>query len=272
MKAAIDIEKLVQWTFREELRKGRPVWADIGFAIGNRTTRPGRIARIFARTPTADIGGMGYVPGAPCADACRVADAIGNLETEVRLSNRPEALRLFGEFATILADDALTAILSSTFNPQAIVVSNAAQGKRPNWRFDAPKPLQRFVPTAGRPRPLVYGIDTAGDLIELKRNEGRARKRDGEYTVALFPRSPLEWCNPSLLTIAEARAEYVAWHRAMSTLAFRLTGKLDAFEPMRPTIAAMPWLGVATVDPPPPKAVARYFGVRTNKAVETATN
>jgi hypothetical protein len=267
MKAAIDIEKLVQWTIREELPKGRSVSADIGFAIGRRPIRPGSIARSFGRTPTVDAGSMGYVPGEPCADARRVADAIGSLDTEVRLSDRSEALRLFGEFANIVADDALTAILSSTFNPQAIVVSNAAQGKRPNWRFDAPKPSQRFVPTKGRPRPLVYGIDTAGDLIELKRNEGRARTRDGEYTTALLPRSPLEWCDPSPLAIAEARAEYVAWYRAMSTLALRLSGKLDAFEPMRPTVTAMPWVGATTVDPP--KAATRYFGVRTNKAVET---
>ncbi|MDT4737220.1 hypothetical protein [Bradyrhizobium sp. WYCCWR 12699] len=269
MKAAIDVEKLVQWAVREELPKGRPVLADIGFAIGRSPIRPGSIARSLGRTPTIDIRSMGYVPGEPCADARRVADAIGRLDTEVRLSGRSEALRLFGELGNIVADDALIAILSSTFNPQAIVVSNAAQGKRPNWRFDPPKPHQRFVPTAGRPRPLVYGIDTAGDLIELKRNEGRARKRDGEYAIALSPRSPLEWCDPSPLAVAEARAEYVAWYRAMSTLALGLAGKLDAFEPTRPTVAAMPWLGVTSVDFLPPKSAARYVGVRTDKAVET---
>jgi hypothetical protein len=268
MRTVIDIEKLVQWTIREELPKGRPVSADIGFAIGRRAIRPGSIARSFGRTPTTGVGFMGYVPGEPCADARRVADAIANLDTEVRLSDRFEARRLFGEFVNIAADDALTAVLSSTLNPQAIVVNNAAQGKRPNWCFGAPKPLQRFVPTTGRPRPLVYGLDTAGDLIELKRNEGRARKRDGEYTIELLPRSPLEWCDPSPLAIAEARAEYVAWYRAMNTLALELTGKLDAFEPKRPTATAMPWLGVATVNFPPPRAVTS--GVRTNKAVETA--
>ncbi|MCS3499319.1 hypothetical protein M2189_001720 [Bradyrhizobium japonicum] len=271
MKAAIEVEKLVQWTIREELPKGRPVSADIGFAIGRRPIRPGSIARSFGRAQPIHIAPTGYVPGEPCADARRVAVAIGNLDTEVRLANRSEALRLFGEFASI-AGDAVTAILSSTFNPQAIVVNNAAQGKRPNWRFDRPKPHQRFVPTAGRPRPLVYGIDATGDLVELKRNEGRARKRDGEYTSALLPRSPLEWCNPFPLAIAEARAEYVAWYRAMSTLALGLTGKLDAFEPMRPTVKAMPWLGVPTIDSHSSTAVRGYLGVRSSNAIEiTAT-
>ncbi len=266
MKTAIDIEKLVQWVIRDEMPKGRPVSADIGFAIGRYPIRPGSIARSFGRTPTTGIGFMGYVPGEPCADARRVAEAIGSLDTEVALSDRVQALRLFGEFANI-AGDAVTAIMSSTFNPQAIVVNNAAQGKRPNWRFDAPKPHQRFVQTTGRPRPLVYGIDTADDLIELKRNEGRARKRDGEYTITLSPRSPLEWCDPSPLAIAEARVEYMAWHRAISTLALRLTGTLDAFEPMRPAVAPMPWLTAVTVDFPAPKSVATFCGVPT----ETAT-
>ncbi len=269
MKAAIDIEKLVQWAIREELPKGRPVSADIGFAIGRRPIRPGSIARSFGRTPTADIWSMGYVSGEPCADARRVADAIGSLDTEVRLSSRSEALRLFGEFGSI-AGDAVAAIMSSTFNPQAIVVNNAAQGKRPNWRFDAPSPYQRFVPTHGRPRPLVYGIDSAGDLIELKRNEGRARKRDGEYTLALSPQSPLEWCDPSPLAIAEARAEYVAWYCAINTLALRLASKLDAFEPLRSAAAPTPWLVVVAADYSEPKSVERHREVRAKKVVEAA--
>ncbi|MCK1367333.1 hypothetical protein [Bradyrhizobium sp. 62] len=268
MKAAIDIEKLVQWAIREELPKGRPISADIGFAIGRRPILPGSIARSFDRRPTADIWSRGYVPGEPCADAHRVADAIGSLDTEVRLSSCSEALRLLGEFGSI-AGDAVTAIMSSTFNPQAIVVNNAAQGKRPNWRFDAPSPKQRFVLTQGRPRPLVYGVDSAGDLIELKRNEGRARKRDGEYMLTLSPRSPLEWCDPSLLAIAEARAEYVAWYCAINTLALRLAGNLDAFEPLRSAAAPTPWLIVVPAGYSKAKSVKRNRELRASEVVET---
>ena len=106
-----------------------------------------------------------------------------------------------------IAGDAVDAILCATVNTQAIVISKSARGTRPRWQFDAPTRRQMFALTATKPRALVYGLDAAGDLVMLRRNEGRALKRDGEYNPFRSPRSPLQWCNPSPPSIADARAE-----------------------------------------------------------------
>lgn len=235
----IDIEKLVQWTVRDELPKGRPVSADIGFAIG-RAPRPFSIARNLSRAPR-EIDSLGFVPGEPHTDALAVSAAIAALDTEARFVDRVEVLPLFGDLAGI-AGDAVSAIMRASFNPQAIVLSLAAQGARPKWDFAHPVPRRMFVPTRTKPRPLVYGLDAAGDLVDMRKNEGRARKRDGEYTLAMSPRSPIEWCDPSPLKVADARAEYVAWHGALTALARDLAGKLLSFEPTPPAAPRMPWL------------------------------
>jgi hypothetical protein len=115
-------------------------------------------------------------------------------------------------------------------------------GKRPRWAFGCPRPYQTFVPTAGRPRPIVHGIDADGALVEMARNRGRKWKREGDYSLSMSPRSPIEWGDPAPLQIGEARAEYVAWHFALSSLARDLAGKLVMFEPSAPSAPALPWI------------------------------
>jgi hypothetical protein len=241
----IDIEKLLQWAVRDELPKGRPVSADIGFAIGH-ASRPFSMARNLGRAPR-EIDSLGFVPGEPHADAVVVSAAIARLDTEARFDDPDEVLPLFGNLAAI-AGASVTDIMSAKFNPQALVVNMAARGTRPEWNFAHPVPRRRFVPTKTKPRPLVHGIDGDGDVVEMMKNEGRARKRDGEYTLGMSPRSPIEWCDPSPLKVADARAEYVAWHSALIALAGDLAGKLSSFEPTLPAAPARPWLG--TLPPP----------------------
>jgi hypothetical protein len=242
MKKRIDIEKLLHWTIREELPKGRPVSADIGFAIGRRLRQ-----RAFSITRNLDyrpeVDSLGFVPGEPREDAERVSDSIARLPTSVPIASEHDARHLFGDIAGI-AEVSIPPLMASSFNQQALVISHASMGTRPKWKFAHPSPCQRFVPTAGagRPRAIVHGFDADGDLVELKRNEGRARKRDGEYTLAMSPRSPLEWQHPAPLQIGECRAEYVAWHAALVSLTVALAGQLVEFEPVAPSAAAMPWI------------------------------
>ncbi|WP_316179662.1 MULTISPECIES: hypothetical protein [unclassified Bradyrhizobium] len=88
-----------------------------------------------------------------------------------------------------------------------------------------------FAPTLkGRPRPIVYGTDDGGVTVELRKNEGRARKRDGEYTLAMSPLSPLDWHEPAPLHIGECRTEWVTWCNALDDLARTLAGRLATIE------------------------------------------
>ena len=238
----IDIEKLLQWAIRDELPKGRPVSADIGLTIGRRSRqRAFGIAHSLDHLPVVDP--LGYVPGAPHEDAEIIADAIGKLPTSVPIASEHDARHLFGDLVGI-AESSISSLMKSAFNQQALVTLHASMGTRPNWKFAHPSAHQMFAPTlgAGRPRAIVYGIDADGDLVELKRNEGRARKRDGEYSLAMSPRSPLDWQHPAPLHIGECRAEYVAWHSALALLATDLAGTLAEFEPMSPSATSLPWI------------------------------
>jgi hypothetical protein len=110
-----------------------------------------------------------------------------------------------------------------------------------------PEPRLRFYEAENargevRIYPLVIGTDEAGDIVTMKKNEGRARKRDGEYTIAMSPRSPIEWCDPMPLSVAHSRAEFVAWHTALSHLASVLDGALESFAPAPLALPLMPWL------------------------------
>lgn len=230
MKTKIDIEKLLQWAMRDELPKGQAVAASSWDIIT-------QYAALGVRVDVSRSGeGFGFVAGEPSDDALIVADAIKALDTSARFADVEDVLPLFGDFAGI-AGDAARAIASATFNVQAIVISNAALGKRPCWDFDHPTPLQMFAPTLnGAPRSIVYGKDRDGDLVEVRPGA------DGRYRLKTTPRSPINWHNPSPLQVGECRAEYVMWLAALRRLADDLDGKLDAFDVYPSDTPMFPWL------------------------------
>ena len=243
MKQQRDIEKLVQWAMREELPKGRAVSTSAWELL----TRYGQLGT------RVDGGGwrddLGYVPGDPHPDAILIADAIRAMNTEARFADRLDVVELFGDIAAI-AGDAVDALARATFNPQALVISHAVQSTRPKWEFCTPSPRREVVAmrdTMGRAidRPRVLGVDVDGDIVDLKPNgkRGRAAMRDGVYDLAMAPRSPLTWCDPAPISIAEARAEYLCWFDALAGLHHALLGALDDFEIVMPTtIRRMPWI------------------------------
>jgi hypothetical protein len=246
VKKAIDIEKLLQWAMREELPKGNAVTDDVGGIIARRF-RAGTLgiaASLSQRGGERDT--MGFVPGAPHEDAVRVGDAVHSLDDYARFKDRADVLALFGDLAGI-AGDAVDAILKASFDQRSIVISKAVQSTRPKWDFETPTPYRMMVPfrdAAGalRERPLVHGTDDAGDIVYLHPRRGRAAMRDGVYDVAMSPRSPLQWGNPSMISIGHARAEYVAWHTALVALATSLRDRLVEFEPTMPIVRAAPWI------------------------------
>ncbi|MBS0528676.1 MAG: hypothetical protein JSS22_04715, partial [Proteobacteria bacterium] len=228
-------EKLLQWVIREELPKGRRVDANPWDAV----TQYGALG---TRIDVSSHGGFSFVPGEPDDDALAVAAAIKQLDRSATILDPDDAIVLFGDIAPI-AGDAVRLVMEATYDLRALVISFAVRGARPDWEFDHPQPFQRFAPSSsGRARALVYGIDRAGDLIEVRRNSGRALKRDGEYPPHVSPRSPIDWLNPSPIEIAESRAEYFLWHGALVTLAADLAGKLTSHDCLPPSVPALPWL------------------------------
>jgi hypothetical protein len=237
VKTPIDIEKLLQWAIRDELPKGRRVEANAWDIVA-------QYAALGTRVDVSRHGGFGLVPGDPDDDALAVAAAIKRLDRAATIRDADDAMVLFGDIAPI-AGDAVRLVMETTYDLRALVISFAARGVRPDWQFDHPQPFQRFAPSSsGRARALVYGLDASGDLIEVRRNSGRALKRDGEYPPQFSPRSPLDWLNPSPIEIAESRAEYFLWHAALVTLADDLVGKLDSYDPRPPSLPVLPWLTV----------------------------
>jgi hypothetical protein len=241
MKKLIDIEKLVQWALRDELPKGRTVSASAWDLI----TQFGQLGTLIDTT-RGGSDGFGFVPGAPHEDAIKVAAAIERVADEARLPDSGEALGLFGDLAPI-AEDCAASLLVASFNPRAIVISRAIAGQRPVWEFETPTPYpihrqERSAAGSLRDVLLVKGLDADGDLVEMKPNRGRAVERDGMYSYAMAPRCPLQWNDPSLMSIGHARAEYVAWHGALVALAASIGDTLAEYMPTPPAARALPWV------------------------------
>jgi hypothetical protein len=244
MTKSIDIEKLVQWALLGELPKGRPVSAEIGYAIGRRHRRRPFALALAGALP--DIDALGFVPGAPHEDAVVVADAIAALPRDVPIASIDDARNLLGEFAAI-GEVAAQSLLKATFDPQSLVISFAIRGGRPPWRFEMSVPREtryEFRDAVGslRTRSYVEGYDDAGDLVLLHPNRGRAAMTRGLYDFARAPRCPLQWCDPSPLAVGHARAEYFAWHFGLCQLARVLERRLKAFEPLPPAARPLPWI------------------------------
>jgi hypothetical protein len=238
MKTGRSIENLVQWAMREELPKGRAV----------STSAWDLLTRFGALGTNVDGGGwrddLGYVPGDPHPDAETIGAAIRSLKSDARFEHRLDALELFGDLAAI-AGAAVDAVMRSTFNPQALVICHAVQSTRPKWDFPMPGPEQMMRPERNargelREVPLVHGVDDDGDLVEMK--SYRTAKARGLYDLAMLPRSPVVWCDPAPLSIAEARAEYLCWIDALGDLCTSLRGALQDFEPVMPQLSRLPWI------------------------------
>jgi hypothetical protein len=225
---------------REELPKGQSVSASPWQIVT-------QYCALGVRVDVSGYGdGLGFLAGEPHPDALIVAEAIRALG-DARFADRVEVLPLFGDLAAV-AGGAADAILGASFDQRGIVISHATMGTRPKWKFDEDaKPRQMFVESINerdevRVLPLVHGVDADGDEIAVRKNRGRARMRDGEYNAMMFPRSPLEWCDPMPISIAHSRAEFVAWHAALAHLANVLDGALKSFAPAPLALPLMPWL------------------------------
>jgi hypothetical protein len=248
-KKPIDIEKLLQWVMRDELPKGRPVTADPEYLIGR--PRPGTFRAPRAHTGVHDDS-LGFVPGMPCDDASRVAEALRGLDNRARLADVDDARCLFGETIRPIAAEAIASLMTASFEMRTITLKHAVMGTRPAWQSDHPVPTQLKVASRDargwlRERPLVHGIDEDGIVVMLL--PGRTKRERQVYDLDKSPRSPINWCSPSPLDIGHMRAEYLTWYIALEHLSRELAGRLDGFEVLPPAVARRPWETGQTPDP-----------------------
>jgi hypothetical protein len=248
-KKPIDIEKLLQWAMRDELPKGRPVTADPEYLIGR--PRPGTFRAPTAQTNMHDDS-LGFVPGLPCEDATRVAEALRGLDNCARLADVDDARCLFGGAIRPIAGEAIASLMTASFEMRTITLKHAVMGTRPEWYSDHPTPAQLKVAYRDargwlRERPLVHGIDEDGIVVMLQ--PGRTKRERQVYDLDMSPRSPINWCSPSPLDIGHMRAEYLTWYVALDMLARDLADRLDAFEVLAPAVARRPWETGQTPEP-----------------------
>lgn len=210
MKKSIDIEKLVQWAFREELpKKPYPIsdfWArliELGTRVDDSCTsdQPG----FLSDTP-------------PHPDALKVSHVVRTLE-DVAVDIDLSRAALMGELACWLKDDQVTR-LSLRFQTQALVTTHAIMATRPQWDVGE----VRLVRVNGRNnKPVVCGI-TAGRRYAQGAN------------------SPLQ-LNIDPRTIANARGEYATWHAGLIKVRARLESwELTDFALTGPVAPPAPWL------------------------------
>jgi len=242
MKRKVNVEWLVRWAVREELPKGRPVSTPPAHLLHQARTRD--LAAALSPGRRAQVDQFGFVPGAPHEDALRVKDALAALPHHAHFDDRQEVAGLLGHLAAIAS---LDAVLAMRFNPRGLVLSHAAMGTRPSWEFSQPTPRSVQVPFydargARRERPLVRGVDAAGNVVDLVPNDNRGRKAmtQGVYDLAMWPRSVLAWGEPSPVEIAEHRAQYLAYFDALEMVRGALS--LAEFDVVAAPLARRPWI------------------------------
>jgi hypothetical protein len=276
-KTEIDIETLLLWAFRDELSKRQTsaaegLWDHIG-ELGQRggveIDRGHGSAQRYA-----------YI-GLPDPDALLIEKAVAGLEDLVidwpqsfdaiagdlaglitvndmaRRGTAPRAPKAgwgaagakalnawFGaEGARPARDRPRDVLMVAGLRTSALVTMHAMKGTRPDWIEDSPHPLP--TPAVKGPNAMVLG------------------ECEGKNRYSLGASCPLIW-SPSPLSIISTRAEYVAWHHGLATLARTL--QTEKFNPLPPKVSRTPWLDapveaghdVKSVMPTPSNRVAGW--------------
>jgi len=210
----MDIEKLLQWAFREELPRGMAVSASAWSAMDRYCTLGCRIQEDFVGMHMRSA--LGVVHGEPHDDAKKVGMAVKALEPAgIDWEASKEAL------APDMLPLASWSPWLERFATAVLVVSNAVMGSRPVWDIGTPTP-KRVLGSNGKP--AIEGECRGANL----------------YTIGSF--CPLVYSDPTPKEVIAARAEYAVWHAALVSLANNLRGNLAEYEAMPPACAAEPWV------------------------------
>lgn len=152
----------------------------------------------------------------PHRDALIIVDQVAGLLGNVAIDLREETL--LGHLAPLAVDIANPRYSLSEAD---VVETYARAGVSPDWCRQPPKA-----------RPLIRS--TGKPAVEGKRY-GKDRYSDGANC-------PLRWGDPTIESIARARAQYSVWWRSLDRLAKSLNGKMKDHVASPPAALASPWM------------------------------
>jgi hypothetical protein len=215
-KRPVPIDRLLQWAYRDELPKGYR--GDERLAI-----EPPKISPMFKYAQHGGrVDNWSREPGFPLAmgtephpDAIAIHNAVMDLEDEVRISWPAASPVLLGELERLITPEDVQELHKIKEQPQGLVTLHARMGNRPPWHID-------------------YSVTK---IIGKERNsplrKGRARRSKnllGELVLS-----------PPAHVIAQARFEYLAWHRSICRVASMLEDVLIEHTPQLPEAPQLPW-------------------------------
>lgn len=206
----VEIEKLLHWTYRDELAKrhtssAEGLWASVAD---------------YGQRGGVDVGhdaAQRYPHfGLPHPDAERIEVAVSALP-KMAIDWKANLPTMAPDLALLLEQRDVISV--GSLNTAALVTMHARMGTRPDWYDEKPRPV--MVMALKGPHAMIVG--------ECK---GRNLYTAGSYC-------PLRY-EPSPLSILAARAEYIAWHAGLVKLAETL--RLSDHTPTPPKASPLPWL------------------------------
>jgi hypothetical protein len=229
-KQKLDIEKLLQWTYRDELPKldlsagDGEVWNSVEAYLDRGGT---------ASDPDpweAHLRSQRYAfVGQPHDDAIRLDCMVRRLE-DVTVRWPSSRGILLGHLS--IYERPADALIMQRMKAQTshLVMAHARMRTRPIWNVD-----QRLGPVKLKNgKPLVRFVDRHGRFADCNYGQ-RDYLRGGQCPVRL---------DPTCAEIASARFEYFVWHSALVDLVrmANASWKLDDHEALPPAAAQAPWL------------------------------
>jgi len=227
-KIQVDVEKLLQWAYREELPKGYGQ-GEGGWNDPSSISPMFRVADLGTRVDawSQDPGFPEALGGIPHPDAL-IVECVVNRLGEVGLDWKQSRERLMGHLAPYVSIDH-PAMAYLSLNVSALVTIHARMGTRPQWDM-GPVKIKRSNGKNGKP--IVQYIDDDGYLVDGM-TAGRRYGPEARCPVQLDPPGP---------DIAFARAEYFAWRSGLARVKATLdTWKLNQHIAVGPAAAAEPW-------------------------------
>jgi hypothetical protein len=285
MKKPIEIEKLLTWTFREELPKAGAARALTGIGFGRAHRAVEKFGEYMTLIDCDGINRFGVVSDLmameePHDDAIAVFEAVAALdEIDVEL---PEDWNPLGDMEGIDAElpgllaralDKVT-VLDATgarwmkIGPGALVMKHAIMGDAPCWEADQP---ERKIVLGAKGAPAWFRtitVETSGGPI-AQEVDGYDPKGKRPFAGAYRK----TWLDPDPLPAALGRAEYEVWHSALAFLVDELDGRLETVDVMHCPRAERPWEGPRQAAPrvlPNLRVVEPVRALRMGRSVKRA--
>lgn len=208
---SVEIERLLQWAFCDELPK-REAFGPRGAPSAWQSVE--NYAKLGCRVQSGSSVSHSAIPH---RDALIIADAVAALPGGVVVDlSKEEAL--LGGLSSLAAAIVAPQIRLSAAD---LVEDHARSGVSPDWCRHQPRPMCVIGPNG---KQTVFG-----------KRYGKDRYSEGAHC-------PLRWGDPTIESIARARAIYTIWWQSLDRLSILLNGKLKDHVASAPAALRAPWL------------------------------